>query len=73
MLDRVQPHELLDHDEYARSLSLEQAACLLMYLKVTKHAALAPLKVALEHRVRQSPIQHGVGKRVMDVFGKRRT
>jgi hypothetical protein len=73
MLDRVQPHEMLDHGEFARSLSLEQAAALLMYLKVTKHAALAPLKAALEYRVRQSPIKHRIGQRVMDLFGKRRS
>lgn len=72
MLERVDPHELLDPDKFADSLSVVQAGGLLMFLKPTKHTALGPLKLALERRVRESPIKHGIGKSVMAHFGRRR-
>lgn len=70
MLEKVDYTRLLDYDAFAQSLDVDEAAFLLLALKPTKHTALYPLKVALEERVRTSPLSAGVGRRVAKRFYK---
>jgi hypothetical protein len=71
MLERPSPNDLLDYDLLAQDLGVEQAAAILMALKPTKHSALHPLKLALERRIRESPIQIGIGQLVMRKYYRR--
>jgi hypothetical protein len=68
--DRQDVHDTLDPQKFVESLELDQVGFLAMYLKGSTNKKYYPLRVALEERLRTSPIQRGVGNLVARRFTK---
>jgi hypothetical protein len=63
-------HDVLDPRKFVESLELDQVGFLAMYLKGSQNKKYYPLRVALEERLRNTPIQRGVGTLVARRFYK---
>jgi hypothetical protein len=53
--------DMLDPVKFAESLEIDQAAFLHIYLMGSSNKKYYPLREALEERIRNSPIERGVG------------
>jgi hypothetical protein len=67
-LERTDIRDLLDPVKFVESLEIDQVGFLAMYLKGSTNQKFYPLRVALEERLRESPIQRGVGNLVARRF-----
>jgi hypothetical protein len=66
----VGPQYVLDYEKFALSLEISQAAFLVVALQGSQNKKYYPLRLALEARIRDSPIKSGLGKLLMEEFYK---
>lgn len=70
MIERLNVREMLDPQKFVESLEVDQAAFLHIYLMGSTNKSYYPLREALEMRIRDSPIERGVGNLVARRFYK---
>ena len=70
LLEKQSVHDMLDPVKFVASLEIDQVGFLAMYLTGSQNKKHYPLRLALEERIRNSPINRGVGRLVARRFYK---